>query len=89
MYQSTDGWAEITLEDDMGSSGTGGESMAAQEQFPAATFKGFRDVTPTTEVPGSTPKGVIQWTESGGAQIVQTLDGRVLSWEPVCRSGLE
>lgn len=56
VYQSTDGWAEITLEDDMGLSGTGGESMAAPEQSPAATFKRFRDVTPTTEVPGSAPK---------------------------------
>ncbi|WP_437815146.1 hypothetical protein [Sorangium sp. So ce1078] len=76
--QSTDSWAEITLEDDMGLSGAGGESMADPAQSPTATFKRFRDVTSITEVPGSTPKGVIQWTESGGAQIVQTSDGRVL-----------
>lgn len=38
-------------------SGTGGESKADPAQSPTATFKRFRDVTPTTEVPGSTPKG--------------------------------
>lgn len=41
---------------------------------------------PATEVPGSTPKGVIQWTESGGAQIVQTSDGRVIV-EYSCEAG--
>ncbi len=41
---------------------------------PLSPVERFRDVSSTPESPGPTVRGVLQWTESGGARIVQSSD---------------
>jgi hypothetical protein len=66
------------VEDDVSLNGQAGEQVADQALSPPAPVERFRDVTSAPENRCPTAKGVVQWTEAGGARIVQSSDGHVL-----------